>query len=289
VGLLQAHAGVVHREGFFKSHDAELYEQSWRPEGVRPRAILVVVHGLKDHSARYAAAATELARAGYLVTAFDLRGHGRSSGVRVDIASFEDYLRDLDVFLARVRGHEQALPIFELGHSMGGAIVTLHTLTRHPADVRGVILSAPALASSVSGLKVAATRGIAALDPEAGVFNLDLDDFSRDPLTVKMSKEDTLVYQGGAPARTAVGLVDAIDEIQGRMEELRAPLVAMHGTGDKITPPEGSRDLVRRAAATDKTLHLFPRLFHDLLHEPERAEVVSVIRAWLDARTRPSL
>ncbi len=274
-----------HRFGFFHSYGEDLFEQSWRPSGRRPRAIVVLVHGLEDHSGRYAELASELVQAGYLVAAFDLRGHGRSSGVRADVATFDDHLRDLDVFLARVRGREATLPIFEMGHSMGGAIVTLHTLTRKPSDVRGIVLSAAALGVNVSGFTRGATRAVATLAPDAGIFHLDLGDFSRDAETVRASKADPLVFTGGAPARTAVALLDAIEAIREHAGELTVPVLAVHGEDDKITPPQGSRDLIRRAASRDKTLRILPHLYHDLLHEPERALVRSLVRDWIEART----
>jgi alpha-beta hydrolase superfamily lysophospholipase len=271
---------VDHAEGTFVGHGGvKLFEQSWRPRG-ETRGVLVVVHGLKDHSGRYGDFAVQALHRGFAVHAFDLRGHGRSEGSPVYVDSFDDYLADLDLFLAEVRKKDPHPPVV-FGHSMGGAIVTLYGLTR-TTPLKGTILSGAALEADVSGATVLGTKLVAALSPRAAVFQLDLDDFSRDPASVWWTRVDPLVYQDPAPARTAKEVLGAIDRIQGRMEDVRGPLLILHGGADKVTPPHGSRELYRRARATDKTLHVYDGLYHDLLHEPERDQVARDILEWLE-------
>lgn len=275
---------VARAQGFFIGvRGTKIFEQSWRPVKGTPRAAMVLVHGLKDHSRRYEEIAARLVAQNYAVYAFDLRGHGHSEGVRVDVVAFRDYLDDLDLELALVRRREPGAPIFLFGHSMGGAIVTLDAIERKP-DVRGIVLSGAALEANVNAVKIVGTKIVAAFDEEAPVFNLDLHDFSRDPKVVEEGEQDPLVYQGGAPARTARELLGAIDTIDDRMEDFTVPLLALHGSADTVTPPQGSKDLVRRARSTDKTLKLYDGLVHDLLHEPEKARVEDDILAWLNQR-----
>lgn len=276
-----APADVEHKDGPFEGvHGTKLYEQSWRPRA-EPKAVVVIVHGLKDHSARYAPFAERLVKQGFAVHAFDLRGHGRSEGMRVWVDAFDDYLGDLDLFLKRVREQEHDKPVLLFGHSMGGAIVTLYTITHKPA-LAGLALSAPALATDVSGATIGGTKFIAALAPASGVFNLDLKLFSRDPAVVAEGLADPLVYQGAAPARTARELIDAIDRIQEHMGEVSVPVITMHGEADRVTPPAGSKQLVERAQAKDKTLKLYPSLAHDLLHEPEKEQVIGDLVKWMN-------
>jgi alpha-beta hydrolase superfamily lysophospholipase len=269
-----------HKDGVFEGvHGTKLYEQWWRPRA-EPRGVVVVVHGLKDHSTRYRALAERLVKAGFAVHAFDLRGHGRSEGVRVWVDPFDDHLADLDIFFRRVREREPGKPALLFGHSMGGAIATLYTITRKP-ELKGLALSGAALKIDVSGAVVGGTRLIAALQPNAGVFNLDLHQFSRDPAMVAGNAFDPLVFQPAAAARTGAELLGAIGAIQERMEELTLPLLILHGAADKVTPPEGSQDLQRRARSADKTLKLYPGLFHDLLHEPEKEQVMGDLVQWM--------
>ncbi len=282
-----AHSGAsnAHDEGRFEGKGGtSLFWQSWRPRG-DVKAALVIVHGLKDHSSRYGFAATQLAASGVAVYAFDLRGHGDSAGDRVVVDKFDDYLDDLGAFLLRVRAAEPGKPVFLFGHSMGGTIAALFALDRKP-DLRGLILSAPALQADVGGIKRGSTRALAAVAPNLAVFSLDVDQFSRDPLTVATIKADRLVDQGNAPAHTAVELLDAMDRVQAKESELALPLLVLHGDADQITMPEASKTLVAKAASTDKTLKLYPGLWHDLLHEPERAQVLADVQGWIEARTR---
>ena len=260
-----------------------LYQQWWRPVGQTPRATVVVVHGLKDHGSRYAELARRLVSRGFAVHALDLRGHAHSEGARVDVDAFEDYVTDLEAVLQRVREQEPGRPVFLLGHSMGGAIVTLFTL-EHPSEVSGLITHAAALKLDVGGAKAGGIKFLSALNPKAESFQLDLEDFSRDPEVVRAAREDPLVHQPPAPIHTARELIVAVDTIQGRMEELTVPVLILHGTADKVTLPAGSEELHRRAGSTDKTLKLYPGLSHDLVHEPEKQAVLDDITAWLEAR-----
>jgi alpha-beta hydrolase superfamily lysophospholipase len=241
---------------------------------------VVVVHGLKDHSENYRALAARLVEQGFAVHAFDLRGHGRSEGLRVWTDSFDDYLGDLEIFMGKVRAEEPGRPALLFGHSMGGAIATLYTITRHP-DLKGLALSGAALEADVPAAVAGGTGLVAALSPGAGVFQLDLHQFSRDPAVVRAGLEDPLVYQGAAPARTARELLGAIGQIQGHMEDVTIPVLAMHGAADSVTPPDGSKALVARARSTDKTLKIYPGLYHDLLHEPEKEQVMADLVKWL--------
>ena len=274
---------IAHEESTFEGTGGlQLFSQSWRPTSEQPRATVVVVHGLRDHGSRYAELAAHLVGQGFAVYAFDLRGHGHSEGVRVQVDAFEDYLVDLGRFVERVRQREPGRPVFLFGHSMGGAIVTLFTLEKKP-DVQGLVLSAPALkpGKDVSKALIATTKVLGGLMPNLDVLKLDPKQFSRDPAVVKENETDPLIFQEAGPARTASQLLSALNTISERMEELTTPVLVMHGTADTITDPDGSRALAQRAQATDKTLKLYDGLFHDLLHEPEKAQVLGDVSAWL--------
>jgi acylglycerol lipase len=281
-----ANPRLDHAEGTFEgSGGIHLFEQSWRPKGAA-RGVLVIMHGLKDYSGHYAWVAEALVERGYAVYAFDLRGHGRSEGDRVWVNAFDEYLNDLDIFVRRVREKEPGKPLFIFGHSMGGAIVTLYTLTRKP-QIAGLLLSGPALkpGSDVSGFLIGVTKFLGSVFPSLGVLNLDNKSFSRDPAVVAGMDTDPLIYNKAGPARTASELLKAMEQIQEHMEEMTVPFIAMHGTADKLTNPEGSKDLYAKAKSTDKTLKLYDGFYHDLLHEPEKQTVFNDLAGWLDAHT----
>ncbi|XXF76956.1 lysophospholipase [Myxococcaceae bacterium GXIMD 01537] len=280
---------VAHEESTFEGTGGlRLLSQSWRPVDEEPRAALIVMHGLRDHSNRYGELAEHLVGQGFAVHAFDLRGHGRSEGVRVHIDSFDEYVTDLERFVALVREREPGRPVFLLGHSMGGAIVTTYLLDRKP-DIQGLVLSAPALkpGAKVSGALITTTRVLGGVLPNLKVLDLDPKEFSRDPAVVRENETDPLIFQKPGPARTASRLLTTFEALSQRMEEVAVPLLVLHGTADTVTDPEGSKALVKRARSTDKTLKLYEGLYHDLLHEPEKARVTADTVEWLVAHARP--
>jgi acylglycerol lipase len=258
----------------------QLLARHWVPTQTQ-RGVLVIMHGLKDHSARYADFAREAAGRGYAVYAFDLRGHGRSAGPRVAPDDWNDYVDDLDRFLALVQAREPGSPIFLFGHSMGGAIAA-RTAEVHQPRLAGLILSGPALAIDAPPLLIPFTR---IAPPDFPALKLDNRDFSSDPSAAAAMARDPLISQPPGPASTAAGLVEGIHQIWTHIDHLTMPLLALHGTADRLTAPAGSRMLVDTAPAADKSLHIYNGLFHDLIHEPKGAEVRADILAWLDAHT----
>lgn len=274
----------THETGFFVgTGGTTLFEQSWHPDAPA-RAVVVIHHGLKSHSDHYAELAHRLVALGYAVYAYDMRGHGRSEGRRASLDDFEDLVGDLSIFLDRVRIREAHRPIFVIGHSVGGAVVTLFTLERHP-PIAGLILLAPALRVDSPILLAAGAPLSATLTPNLPAVDVPDEAFSRDPETLTEMAGDPLIYHPVGPARTAAALLDALERIWRHAGELDVPLLALHGTGDRATDPRGSAEIVRRARTSDKTLLLYRGLFHDLVREPERDQVMNDLAAWLNRRT----
>lgn len=262
----------------------QLFERTWAGAGT-PHATFVIVHGIKDHSGRYGELADALASRGIAVRAFDLRGHGKSAGKRISVRSFGEYLNDVDIELKRAREANPGKPLFLFGHSMGGAIVTNYTLTFHPT-LQGLVLSAPALMAGADFSKflIKITKFLGKAIPGARVFKSPTASFSRDAAVVAGMNSDPLVYATPGTARLAAELLKAIEFIQAHQTELRIPVLALHGTADKLTNPKGSQTLIERAASNDKTLKTFEGAWHDLAHEPEHAEFTREIVDWVSRR-----
>ena len=276
---------MPHHEDRFETPDGlRLHERCWLPAG-DPVAVVIVVHGLTEHSGRYAGLAGALNGHGYAVYAADLRGHGRSEGSPTFIRAFDEHLADLELLVDRVRSRQPGKPLFLLGHSMGGAIVALWAITRQP-EVGGLVLSAPPV--RVSGNIFPILRHLAGifsrLAPRLRITRLGSGMLSRDPEVVAQFQGDPLVFHGRFPVRTGAEILRAGQRIEAHMEDLHCPLLLLHGSGDVVTDPAGSEDLFTRARSHDKTLKLYPGLYHDLLHEPEKEEVTADIVEWLDAR-----
>lgn len=277
---------VIHRVGTFKgTAGTELFFQAWLPR-TDVRAVLVIVHGLKDHSSRYDAFARKLAERGIAVHAFDLRGHGRSAGHRVAVDDFDDYVSDLDQYLLRLIDEYEQFPLFLFGHSMGGAVAASFAATRQHA-LKGLVLSGPALALDIWPITIAASRVTGFLLGNLPALKLPNKNFSRDPETVAAMTNDPLVYQDSGPARTAAELAIGIETIWANVEQFTMPLLLLHGDEDKLTKPEGSIELFRRAPSRDKKLEIYRGRWHDLLHDPDHEQVEADIIEWLEKHIEP--
>jgi alpha-beta hydrolase superfamily lysophospholipase len=275
---------MVHSEGTLVTPDAvTIYHQAWLPDG-EPKAVVLLLHGLAEHSGRYTNVATALTDAGYAVHALDHRGHGRSDGKRTYVRSYAEYQRDILQFRRAVEEQHPGLPLFVLGHSMGGNLAVGHVLD-HQAGVRGMALSAPALAPgpslSPSKIKLAKLLGRIApgLRPEA----LSADAISRDPAVVAAYVADPLVFNGKVTAGVAAALLGAMEDFPPRYSELRLPVLLQHGTADALVDIAGTRQLEAGAVNASVTTHYYDGLYHEIFNEPEQEAVLADTIAWLDS------
>jgi acylglycerol lipase len=262
-----------------------LHQQTWL--GDAPKAAVVLIHGYAEHSGRYEHVAQRFTDAGYDVYSFDLRGHGRSQGKpRAFLETLDDHTGDVDRFLASVREQTGTRPLFLLGHSMGGAI-SARFLVDGDRDLDGVILSAPALRRA--GILGRPLEGlflfIAKRWPRLRLPKLDSNTVCRDPDVVKRYDSDPLIYREGMPLGTAAAVIKATRVVDKQSDEISLPIFIAHGTDDKIVNSDASKRLHERVGSQDKTLRLYPGLYHEILNEPERDQVMQDMIDWLDART----
>jgi acylglycerol lipase len=271
---------IDYSEYLFKIADhSELYTRSWRP--IDSIGVIVIVHGYAEHSGRYEWAALQLVDRGFAIYTFDLRGHGKSSGVRNMVQSFDDYLTDLAAFLEKVKLEEPNKPIFLFGHSLGGAIAALFTI-RYQPSLSGLITSSAFLANrDIPEVLVQLVTLVGRLVPRLPTMFLDAETLSRDPGVVDIYKNDLLIGSGKIGARTIAKVLKAIVEISNRMNEIEVPLLVMHGTEDRSADIEGSKRIYSGVSSKDKSIKLYDGLYHELLNEPERMEVLSDINIWL--------
>ncbi|ODP35289.1 alpha/beta hydrolase [Pandoraea sp. ISTKB] len=284
---------TTHSESRLQASDGlTLHVHTWQPEAragdidsAPLRAVVAIVHGMGEHGGRYARLAEHFASLGIATVTYDLRGHGRSGGARVYIDRFDDYLNDTEIFLTHVRTTFGPTPLFLLGHSMGGAIAALYTITRAPANVSGLMLSSPALAPGepVAPWMVKAGRWVSRWLPKVPVFKIDPAAIARDNAVVDAAKKDPLNAYRGTPARTAAELLDAMTRIHANADALHLPLYIFHGTADRLTAPWASEQFHGNAGSQDKTLRLYPGHFHETLNDLDREKVIEELTAWLVA------
>lgn len=276
---------MKHQEGSFQGRkNLRIYRQSWLPE--RPRAAVVLVHGLGEHSGRYAHVAEALGASGCAVYALDHRGHGKSEGPRALIDRFANAVADIDQLVDLARREQRGKPVFLLGHSMGGALALSYAL-KHDEKIAALILSGPAVAlDGAPPLMKPLARMLSVIAPKLGVFKVDPALVSRDAATVADYVSDPLNAHGKAPARTIGEIVNFVDWLPMALSLLKLPLLAMHGGQDKLAGVSGSEMVYARAGSTDKTLKIYDELYHEIFNElpPDRARVLQDLKDWIEAR-----
>jgi len=260
-----------------------LHTQRWLPDGA-PRAVVVLAHGLAEHSGRYGELARHLTERGQALYGLDHRGHGRSAGPRANIERFDYVVADLATLIADIRAADPSRPLFLLGHSMGGAIALCYAL-QNPTLLDGLVLSGPLLATDpkVPLLKRLAGRVLSVVAPSAGLLKLDASAISRDPVVVREYVNDPLVFHAAIPARTLIELLAALRWLAARAPELRMPVLALHGTADRLVPLEFVAPVYERLGSPDRTVYRYDGLYHEVFNEPERARVFADLEAWLEA------
>ena len=257
---------------------------SWRPAG-QARAVVVITHGIRDYALRYDAFARQLTAQGYAVFAQDLRGHAHSGGDRQRFDSMQQLVGDTDLAVTDARRQFPDLPLFMYGHSLGGLVTTSYVIA-HQEKVSGAVLSGAALMrpQSVGALSVVLARLVAAVAPGFKAVAVDDSQFSRDPAVTSALASDALVDHGKLPAISAVASVDGMQQVRERASSIRIPLLVMYGTADSVNPVAGSDALFESVASEDKSIKPYQGLYHDMLNEPERAQVTADVIAWLNAR-----
>jgi len=264
--------------------DVALAAQAWLPDAPAI-GVLVIAHGLGEHSGRYGELVARCVARGLAVYALDHRGHGRSGGRRAQVGRFAWLVHDLDALIAHAWREHPGVKRLLFGHSMGGAIALTWALD-HPDGLDGLILSGPAVAptSSVSAARIGLIRLLSRLLPNLGAMRLPAESVSRDPAVVRAYADDPLVFHGAVPARTLAELLGAMLALPGRAPALRVPVLVLQGTGDLLVPYPDVRPVFEQLGSPDKTVHIYEGLFHEVLNEPERAQVLADIERWLDTQ-----
>jgi len=276
---------MQHIEGSFKGvRDVNIYYQAWLPEE-NVRAVLLLVHGLGEHSGRYMNVVNHFVPLDYAVYGLDHIGHGKSDGTREFVERFDDYTDTLTIFYDMVREWQGDKPIFLLGHSMGGTIASVYLLD-HQADFKGAIISAPAVkvGDSVSQATIMVGKVLSRVAPKMGLLALDVNGISRDPEVVKAYVNDPLVFHGKTPARLAAEFLFAMQGITAEASAISLPLIIVQGADDTLVDPSGARMLYDKASSEDKTLKIYEGLHHEVFNEPERDRVLKDVENWLESQ-----
>lgn len=258
----------------------QIFAREWQPESP-PRAVVLLVHGLGEHSGRYRHVADIFNQRGFLVFAPDLPGHGRSDGPRGHIRAYDDFLELFDWLSQGFRQHYPKAPWFLYGHSMGGNLVLYYALRRNPPAV-GVIASSPGLRPArPSPIPLGLGKVLQQIFPSFRINNgLDLSGLSRDPKVIEAYRRDPLVHPH-ISLRLGVGLISAGEWLLNFKGKFPLPLLLMQGTADRLVDPRATDQFARQISG-DVTYKTWEGYYHELHNEPQKNAVLTFILDWAE-------
>lgn len=245
------------------------------------KAVMTIIHGMGEHAQRYSHVADFFAEIGIACVAIDLRGHGNSEGKRGHTPNYEALMNDVDMLVSKAKSMFPNLPLIMYGHSMGGNL-TLNYIIRRKPEIAGAIVTSPYLKLAFEPPKWKVTLGkltanlVPTLTQPTG---LETAAISRDLAVVSAYEKDKLVHDKITSA-FFVNVHFAGPYAIEYASEIKVPLLVMHGTADRLTSPEGTKEFAKNAGK-NVTLKIWNDLYHEIHNEPEKLDVFQFELNWL--------
>jgi alpha-beta hydrolase superfamily lysophospholipase len=248
------------------------------------RAAVVMIHGFSAHCGMFRHVPAALARAGFAVTAFDCRGHGRSEGRHGYVKRFSDYGDDLGRVIARARERSPGLPLAVAAHSHGVA-VTLDYLFRGVGTFDALVAAAPYLE-----LKMKVPFYKRMVSPVMGVLWPTLTMSNGIGFDVTCSSPEACAAMEADPLIRHVATPRWFNEVRATQARLRASATSLRVP--TFMPVAGEDRLVDSAAAIAFAkaagpivdLKVYEKVFHEMYLEPDRDLVIADVVDWLSRR-----
>ncbi|PHR20166.1 MAG: hypothetical protein COA38_19625 [Fluviicola sp.] len=272
----------MYEENHIKSGDGTtIFCRSWKVENAESNVLLV--HGYTDHSGRYESLARNFNSKNISVYSFDLRGYGQSEGEKTSISSFDEYMHDLKAVANHVN-----VPFYLMGHSMGGLISVKYAL-QNQENIKGLILSAPALIqnASASKFKIKLVLFLSKLlAKKRSKIKVNPAFLSTDKAVVDAYNNDSLVNNIGANWSFLGEFMRAMNSIPGSVSKLELPIIVFHDEKDELSNPKGSKLLVDLCASSDKSLNVVSNRGHELLQGESSNTIINPIINWITEEKR---
>jgi len=275
---------MIEREHAFRNANGiTIFYREWLPDAGKAQGIVLIVHGLGEHSGRYRHVAAALTGAGFLCYGIDQLGHGLSEGVRVFIPDLRLAVDDLrQLFEIVTRQHAQ-MPVFLFGHSMG-SLTGLEFSLLYPHRLSGIALSGVAINAEETrpAWLVKLCLYAAEYIPKLRLSPPGLPRvLTHDDEILKEWWEDPLIDRGMWRVGTSAALVLASRRIRRSARQLTLPILALHGSDDHLVPSSGAYFLRQNASSSDVTVKIYEGMRHELVNEICRDEVIQTLTHWM--------
>lgn len=263
---------------------------TWTPEG-EVKALVFLCHGYAERlTPYYENLALEGNKRGFLCFGHDHIGHGQSGGERVQVKSMDEYVDPVVAHCSEVTEKHPGLPLFLVGHSMGGLIALLTILkTQESGLFSGIVLMGPLIAldpAMATPMKVFMAKAASRFLPSFSLGGIDPALVTSDQAWIDARIADTLIHHGGYKALHSHVLLTTLKQLGPKFSEVKTPYLLLHGAEDKICSPEGSKDFHKHSASEDKTLTIVESGLHNLYLEREeiRNQAISATIDWIGQR-----
>lgn len=273
----------------FKLEDLNYFATYFWPQKENIKALVFVCHGYGEYiSPGYDELCCKLATNGILAFGHDHIGHGRTGGERVHVSSLDDYVRPVLLHVRKVsKDFDNQLPIFIIGHSMGGLITTYAGIEGQDL-FKGLIFMGPLIKMDpniATPLKKVLAGWMQSILPKFSLGYLDHDAVTRDKAFVEQIKADKLIWHGGFRAKHSHVLLQSTDALQSGelLKKINVPILIFQGEKDRLVNPEGAKHLHEHCSSEDKRLETFPDAYHNLYVELEdvKKSVISQTCEWI--------
>jgi len=260
----------------------ELFTIDWIIE--KPKANCLIIHGYGEHIQRYDHVAKALNDIDLNVFGFDMRGHGKSTGMQGYINQFADYLSDAMAVIDFIQKEGNSID-YILAHSMGGLLLA-SLLIEKKIQPKAVVFSSPMLMpdAGVPKILIALSSFLSKTLPKLRTITIDPNKIATDKETVENYKSDALILHKGLPARTGKSFLDQMSWVRSELSEISIPFLVVTGTADEVINPEGSKFLFENASSGDKQYLPFEGYYHELMNETIRDQVIEEIKDWFVKR-----
>jgi alpha-beta hydrolase superfamily lysophospholipase len=242
----------------------------WNHSVSNPKARVMIIHGLSEHSGRHLNTVKWLNENGMDVIRFDLRGAGQSGGKRQWIESFNDYIDDTVTVFNWIQRELPSLPLFIFGHSLGGAIAVNFAFTYHTL-FKGLILSAPAylVGSGISPVKIKVGQMLVKIAPNLRLpKSTTSEGVSRDKQVVEAYQNDPLCFHFNT-LKQGDEILKNLPLIPELAQKITVPTLIAHGSADPIIRVEGSFEILKALSSPSKELYIAPGSYHEIHNELE--------------------
>ncbi|CDZ96466.1 Lysophospholipase [Phaffia rhodozyma] len=261
-----------------------IYYQTWEAPERRGKIgdgiDIVCVHGIGEYGARWCVHVAKFIQNGFRIIAPDLPAHGRSTGIHCYVPTNDLLVSSVKLVLEDVDEQDQArqrvsfTKRFIAGASLGAFVILEYLLAYPPADavftsISGAFLMCPliqvAAASRPSYLLELIARALRTFAGRVPFASAQRGKGHWDPRAEISFLLNPQPYHGPLRIGTGLAIAQGIDDLAPRAKEIRLPIKVIHGSADRITSPEGSKDFFERVSSQDLEFEIWPGYEHVMM------------------------